>query len=498
MENIFCDLVIVTLPPIGFNSPALGPALITAAVQKAGYSAKQIDFSARFYEKHKHNQEIKNWLTLDTFVANESGFIVPFLTESISHFISEIKNIKPRWIGLSLFTTRGFFILNLILDKIKHEYPEGKIVVGGSGVIEQNYFQKLLEDKKIDAYVHGEGEKSILEVLSGNLEYPGINGSPPVGIENLDEIQFADYSDLDFQKNYLIKKENKSIRMFFIEGSRGCVKKCSFCYIPFTKPGYRYRSTQSIITEVYQLIDKHDMNHIYFVDSLVNGSLKHLKELCLKLKEIRNTQKPDLHWTGYFIIRSEKLYAKENFKLLAESGAYLLKLGVESGSHKVRQDMNKFNSNEDIDYNFDQCLENNIGVSALIVVGFPTESETDFDSTKNFVIKHRKTLARQNSQISISWKVAVIDQKSDLSLNPDKYGIQYDHHKEWYSDHVNILISSKRYLDLCSLVDSLNIQHRNKFSKERVFDYLKKYNVNEADLQLPEQELKQLYLNQLN
>ncbi|MFZ3229623.1 MAG: radical SAM protein [Pseudobdellovibrio sp.] len=497
------DLFIATLPPVGTIGPLLGPALVFSAAKKAGYSAKQVDFSLDFFLQHKNIPEVLEWLNFDSYSANESGFIVSYLDSAIEIWIQEIIIEKPRWVGFSAFSVRCIFVLNMLLPRLKKAYPAGKIVVGGSGIIDTSFYKQQLELGLIDAFVQGEGEVAIVDILAGRINSPGINGKMAQEIENLNELSNADYSGLKLSEYGQIRLRdtyvaNYQVLTFYVEGSRGCVRKCSFCDVPFIKPGYRYRTTNSIGLEIRKLLKENSTAHfIYFVDSLVNGSLKHLKELCYELEDIKTNVNTNFFWSGYFIVRSKESFSRANYELLARSGARQLKFGVESGSAKVRKEMNKNNSDEDIDYNLSECARVSIGPIALLMIGFPTETEEDFYLTIQFLRRNKNFLKIGYAGISVSWKVGIAQHKSALAFNPEKYGVKYDLNGEWYSEHVNILISSKRYFLLCDEAENLGIINKNKCSKKSVLDLVKAYNVSEKDLDLSEKELHEIYKNYL-
>lgn len=497
------DLLLVTLPPVGTFGPLLGPALVYSAVKKAGFNVKQVDFNLNFFLKNIEVDGVVEWLNSDSYSANESGFIDGYIEAAFDDWIKEIISLKPRWIGLSVFTVRSRIVLFKFLPKLKAAYPEGKIVVGGSGIINSKFYERRIKEGVLDAYVMGEGEEAIIEVLNGNLNAPNVNGNPPKEIKSLDGLAIADYEGLNLENYGLLglggdrRSQQSRKKVFFVEGSRGCVRKCSFCDIPFIKPGYRYRSTKSLMSEITHLVKTHGAKQIYFVDSLINGSLKNLKELCQEFLILKKDH-PRLAWEGYFIIRGPSFFSPESFDLLAASGAFKIKLGIESGSDNVRRTMNKIIPDSDIDYNLNQCFRVGIGVEALLMVGFPSETREDFEMTLDFIKRNKETLARPRSALSVSWKVGIKEHESDMSHNLSKYGITYDTNHEWFSDRVNILVTSKRYFEVCELARACGIKIRNKHSRHRVLDKVAEYGATETDLLLEESILTEKYMAYIN
>lgn len=101
---------------------------------------------------------------------------------------------------------------------------------------------------------------------------------------------------------------------FFIESSRGCVRKCKFCNIPTSTESYRFRSGQRIAEEMISLKEKYGVNRFVFADNLVNGSIKHLVQFCNELVVRRtNPEFREIRWSGSFIIRSASLFPAKHF-----------------------------------------------------------------------------------------------------------------------------------------------------------------------------------------
>ena len=214
------DIVILSLPEMNKTQPAAGPAYLKSFLEENGKTVKVIDGN-RLNDFYK--------------------------------IILEVDRYEFDWLGISVFSyEQKEFAL-----KIGKEFD--RVIYGGSGVH---------LDWPVKPFIVGEGEYSLLEFLNGNLLHPGINGLPPEQIQNISELPIPDYSDnLDsFDYNSL-----------YITGSRGCVRKCTFCDVGLLWPKYRWVDGEVLGKQVIELSKKHKINNVAFSDSLVNGlSLIHI------------------------------------------------------------------------------------------------------------------------------------------------------------------------------------------------------------------------------
>ena len=105
-------------------------------------------------------------------------------------------------------------------------------MLGGQGVNDvtlvekdQNFGTTMKQQNLCDLVITGEGEQIIKEILAGKTSGPGINNNNPVQVDNLDALPYPNYSFYDLDRyDYLSK--NKEV---FIVGSRGCVRRCTYC-----------------------------------------------------------------------------------------------------------------------------------------------------------------------------------------------------------------------------------------------------------------------------
>ena len=116
---------------------------------------------------------------------------------------------------------------------------------------------------------------------------------------------------------------------------------------------------------------------------MVNGSLKAFSEQCEHLAKYRFDQ--PIKWSGQFIFRPKRSTPRDHYRMISEAGGNFFYVGLETGSDRLRFDMAKKFTNDDIDFNLEQCSQNNIRIMPLMFTGYVTETlEDHYDNLKIF------------------------------------------------------------------------------------------------------------------
>jgi len=124
-------------------------------------------------------------------------------------------------------------------------------------------------------------------------------------------------------------------------------------------------------------------------DPLINGNIVELRKMAKYLISyyVKNGIRT-FSWFGQFSCRSRRQMNENDYVLCRKAGLSSVSIGIESGSEKIRKDMNKFFSNKDIDFTFRQCEKNGISLNILLIIGYPTETEKDFQKTLRLLKKY--------------------------------------------------------------------------------------------------------------
>jgi len=371
------DLILIIMPKIQPDAPTVGPAILKAKVQQHGYSCKVFDLNIDSYNAIQ-NKDIWNkddYLFLED---NYEKFLSDYtelksIKKLHKEYIKKLVELNPRYVGLSLLTkfsrNSAFYFSKLV----KNALPNTKIIWGGAGIY-KSYCLNLIKDEIIDDFILGDAEEQIIKLLNGTLDTDKTKRHP-IQLQDLNSVPLPDYSDIiwnNYQKDDHFKEKNIS----YITASRGCVRNCSFCDINLIWPKFKFRSAENVFEEIKYIHQTYKRTFFKFTDSLINGSQSEFRKLLFLLANYRKNY-PEIQWSSQFIAKSERQMPKDDFVLIKESGCVWLEIGFEHLVEKIRFDMNKKITDEDMWYTIDECFKNNIIIDSLMITGWITETEED-------------------------------------------------------------------------------------------------------------------------
>lgn len=433
---IDCDILIVTAPWTATRQPLQAPAALKACVEQHGFSCSTYDINFDFVRLEdsdpKKFELCKNYFGFGTIQdKNNFSVVEKFVDDTAQNLFSKY---NPKFIAVSVFTYQCQNFSEMFANVIRKLKPNVKIIFGGQGLITQGiaprenpWVERLKKANTIDHYIISEGEVALVNLLKEG-KGPGVDSSDWEQQLDLNSIAWPDYSDYD-----LDKYEGNSLK---ITGSRGCVRKCSFCDIHKHWKKFVFRSGQSIAEEMFAQSEKHKKYDFRFSDSLVNGSMKAYRDFVQTVAKHNATAKNKITWSGQFIVRGLKSMTEEDWKMTRDSGATNLLLGIESGSESVRDHMKKQFSNKDMDEFMEQAHANGVGVTFLMIIGYPTETHEDFLDTLRMFKKYRKyhniiTEVALGSTLAILPGTPLAEQYGDdITLHGGENFWTYKHNKE--------------------------------------------------------------------
>ena len=263
-----------------------------------------------------------------------------------------------------------------MLHKAKKMNPEAIVVATGCYV--QTGGDKLEKDEAIDLVLGNNQKINIVEALAEYAENKPGHGSHVIKIN-----QTKEYEDLS------IDHTAEHVRAY-IKVQDGCNQFCTYCIIPYARGRVRSRNIESVLKEVYSLAEKGYKEVVltgihlssYGVD-FPEEKKETLLSLIRAVHEIEGIQRIRLGSLEPGIVTRE----------FAEGIAALPKvcphfhLSLQSGCDETLERMNRrYRSGE---YR-ERCellreVYENPALTTDVIVGFPQESEEEFQKSYDFV-----------------------------------------------------------------------------------------------------------------
>jgi O-antigen biosynthesis protein len=264
----------------------------------------------------------------------------------------------------------------------------GKIIVGGP----QTTVAPDTIPEFVDYIVQGEGEFALLDIIEGRVadrivKYPII--------ENLDDLPMPawDYFarlPYDWSVDWFEKKP-----VFTMNTSRGCPFGCTFCSVgSIWGKKYTYFSASRLVNEIEYLIKHYRAKGIYFREDNFTLNRNRLLEFCNLLIE----KNLNISWACETRVNT---IDRETVNLMYRSGARAFYFGVESGSQRILDFLNKGITIDQIKNAFTLCHETGIRTAASVIVGVPSEKEEDIIKTEKLLEEIKPTVTWYNVFVGI-------------------------------------------------------------------------------------------------
>lgn len=167
----------------------------------------------------------------------------------------------------------------------------------------------------------------------------------------------------------------------FVAISRGCDNFCSYCVVPYVRGPERNRPSQQIIREV-QLIAESGAKEVTLLGQNVNSYRYEGKDFADLLQMVND--RTDIEWIRFMTSHPKDLSDKliERITSLPKACRHI-HLPLQSGSDRILEKMNRGYTSGDYLILVERIKERMVNVSLTtdVIVGFPSESQEDFQKT---------------------------------------------------------------------------------------------------------------------
>lgn len=264
--------------------------------------------------------------------------------------------------------------INTILDmaKYKHEY-KCKLLIA-TGCLTQRYGEELLE------------LMPEVDIMMGVNDYGKIDELIEDFIKDPRKILSVSYTDKNINEGIRIVTTEKSTA--YLRIAEGCDNFCTYCIIPKIRGKFRSRLEENIIKEAKMLAEKGTKELILVAQDLTyyGMDLHNKQTLHLLIREISKIE--GIEWIRLLYCYPEEIYdelieeIRENDKVCK-----YLDLPIQHISNNVLKRMGRRTTKEEIVSKIEKLRDrvDNIVLRTSLIVGFPGETDSDFNEIKDFL-----------------------------------------------------------------------------------------------------------------
>lgn len=355
---------------------------------------------------------------IEKFGYSGEFYDIDMLLPPTKEIFNYFKSKKPDVVGISAVVSTSYPQVKRISKIIREACPPAWIILGGNMAAAANV---LLRKTEVDICVLGDGEKPLVRFLNYMRKYGTKKNIKELlkikGIAFLneqDEMEFTGYGEAipdnenpfpDYEilskglpskpnliENYFGRgkecvnwfgqdartyEPDRKPKMAVLWTTKGCVGRCAFCQ-RFCK-GYHFFDLNKFDRHLAELKEKHNVQFIQITDECFGISKEHTFKVAKILK------KHNMLWFC-FGVRSNTL-TLEDLKFLKECGCTAIKFGVESGSQKILDIMEKRFKVNDIYTALKNAHKCGFYAPLNLCIGMPGATDQTIMETGQFVGK---------------------------------------------------------------------------------------------------------------
>lgn len=316
--------------------------------------------------------------------------------KNVEETLAEYLNIfKPGLIGISIRNIDNLTNPDSIsyMPQIKEtvdlckSLSSAQIIVGGSGF--SLIPDEILKYLGLKYGIIGEGEAALPQIATklergyDFLDIAGLISINSGAVRIVTPVRYKDINDIpdparDMLENELYLEHGG---MGNLQTKRGCPYSCIYCTYPYLEGKLsRLRSTERIADEMENMINKYNIDYIYFVDNIFNYPAEHAETLCKIIikREIK------ARWASFM---HPSYITEKSMDLMIQAGCHGVELGSDSGSEKILQNLRKNTTIHDIKKASKICADKGVNSCHYLILGGPGETKDTLQETFEFFHK---------------------------------------------------------------------------------------------------------------
>lgn len=361
---------ILLIAPTYVNEPntmyfPIGISYLCSYLETKGFEVDGLNMNNYGFEKGLN--ELKTKIFNNNYeVIGIGGLTIAF--NQIDILVKELRKITSAQIVLGGGITACES--EIVIKEIKPNY----IVISEAELIFEELLLYIFSPEKYNI------PKGVWKLDNGDIVY---KNNDSYSIENLDDLPFPNYEIMGIDKFIELQsgqewrhhKTDPYVGKYIpISASRSCPFKCTFCYHAGMGK-YRKHSVQYAIKFIKILKEKYNISHYSIYDELFSLNKKRVLEFCEAIKNLNITFECQL--------RVDQIDL-EMLLLMKEAGCREISYGIESGSDKIIDSMQKKINTKQIENALNLTKIAKIGIQGNFLYGDPLETEDTIRESLDF------------------------------------------------------------------------------------------------------------------
>jgi magnesium-protoporphyrin IX monomethyl ester (oxidative) cyclase len=349
-----------------------------------------------YCEKHLRRsfQPPLNLLYLYSYLKQKNIEVELVETDSTEDAVKKILESTPDLVGIPLYYASLTNVFEIV-QRVRSKSSAIRFVAGGPCLTMEP--ERMMLEGSFDFGVIGEGEETLCELfeaLTKGLTFASIAGlvyreggeivanTRRAAIADLDKLPFLDFSAVDNDYYFNFQLKSGVPKTLFLNSSRGCSFRCSYCCTPVLWPGpVRRYSPGRMVDEIKHQLRIFPGVEIGFCDdsffsdrSWLNEFLELVRPLSIKFQCIG---------------RADHL-KPQSIAELVKAGMNYIAFGVETGNCERQKKLQK---NLNLNLLFETMRElrkYEVKTKCFFMLGFPDETVDEMVDTINLAVELRR------------------------------------------------------------------------------------------------------------
>lgn len=332
-----------------------------------------------------------------------------------------------------------------VIRSLKRENPTAIMVVCGCS--SQHHQEELLEIG-VDILIGNKDKTQIVHMVEEYLQ----NHEPIVSFSNLQNEEFEDMEISSYQDR----------TRAFVKIQDGCNNYCTYCIIPYLRGNIRNKDFNKAYEEIKSLVDNGFKEIV--LTGIHTGSYPEFTKLIHKISKIDKLERIRISSIEATELDDEFLDELKNNPKICNH----LHIPIQSGSNNVLKMMNRKYTTEEFIQIIDKIrtIRPDINITTDLIVGFPTETDEDFNECIETVKKikfgkiHVFPFSKRDGTGAAKMKNIVSDQKkkerTHQMIELSNY-YEEEYYKKFINQKLNVLIEE--------VYDDYSVGHTSNYIK---------------------------------